>query len=269
MGIRKFSKGFGSAVGKGQRKAAKFIRKKSKEVGKLGSEIKTSYKEGLTEQRLSEFELLERAVNAHDEEHILQLIEDGIFVDVKDENGNTLLMLSSYLADTWAVKVLLRSFGANPNARNDFGSRPLHFAAPTASPERIFSTNERGTKEKVHIIKFLLKAGADIDAQNEDGKTPLMNATSYGNISALIALLNAGADPNVVDNNGESALFSAVCINADDSVKLMEPLIAAGARLDLRNRAGEGIEDRARDLVAEKKECQALVSYLKKKSVKK
>ena len=72
--------------------------------------------------------------------------------------------------------------GADPNARDNDGWTPLHFAAHfTASPA---------------VIVALLGAGADPNARNDDGWTPLHRAAlNNTNPDITAVLLRAGADP--------------------------------------------------------------------------
>jgi ankyrin repeat protein len=57
------------------------------------------------------------------------------------------------------------------------------------------------------VITELLKAGADINARDEEGRTALMIAAKYNKDPEVIAvLLKAGADARVKDNSGHTAL---------------------------------------------------------------
>jgi ankyrin repeat protein len=56
---------------------------------------------------------------------------------------------------------------------------------------------------------LLLEAGAEVNARCHAGKTALMYA-SYGEIDLVGALLAAGADPDIRNNDGETALNMAV-----------------------------------------------------------
>jgi len=58
-------------------------------------------------------------------------------------------------------------------------------------------------------VKDLLAKGANPNAQNRTGCTPLMDATLYGTPDIAQALLDAGARPNTQDNNGLTALMNA------------------------------------------------------------
>jgi hypothetical protein len=55
-------------------------------------------------------------------------------------------------------------------------------------------------------IRRLIAAGANIDFQDEEGLTPLMYALIDGRLENCIALLQAGANPTITDNCGNTLL---------------------------------------------------------------
>jgi len=59
-------------------------------------------------------------------------------------------------------------------------------------------------------VRRLLKAGADANAPDEDGATPLHYAAAEGDIRIIRLLLEAGADRSRGDNNGQPAWNWAV-----------------------------------------------------------
>lgn len=83
----------------------------------------------------------------------------------------------------------------------------------------------------------LLKAGADINAADGEGKTALIITASDGYGGVVPALLKAGADPHLKDGDGWDA-FRHCCEaeggNADDARALVE----AGAMVDWKNEEG-------------------------------
>jgi ankyrin repeat protein len=65
-------------------------------------------------------------------------------------------------------------------------------------PTILFSAVVHGDVSKVEL---LLHSGANIEVRNHVGETPLLH-TLPGNLSTIMALLKAGADPTVRDNYG-------------------------------------------------------------------
>jgi ankyrin repeat protein len=58
------------------------------------------------------------------------------------------------------------------------------------------------------VINILVEAGADINATNIDGRTPLIFASylSYNPEAIITTLLQLGADPKIKDNTGKTAI---------------------------------------------------------------
>lgn len=125
--------------------------------------------------------------------------------DFADSNGETLLMkaLTRYdytndkkisPFDNEGVMAALLERGVNVNAANNKGMRPLHYAAQYWSG----------------IVKELLAAGAEIDAQDNEGNTALIYACDSGNEKLARLLVRKGADFNIKNNDGKSAVDIAV-----------------------------------------------------------
>ena len=62
-------------------------------------------------------------------------------------------------------------------------------------------------KGHIDCLRVLLDAGADVNAKNEDGNTSLIYSAKKGHTDCLSALLDAGADVNAKDKNGVTSLM--------------------------------------------------------------
>lgn len=65
-----------------------------------------------------------------------------------------------------------------------------------------------------------IKAGADVNYQNGDGRTALMRASKRDRKDVVQLLIDNGADVNLVDNKGKTALMAAAKKEIKQFVKL-------------------------------------------------
>lgn len=65
------------------------------------------------------------------------------------------------------------------------------------------------------VLRALVRNGADPDKGRPDGRTPLMNAASQCRSESVSVLLEFGADPNLKDADGKTAL-DLVCTEPGD-----------------------------------------------------
>ena len=83
-----------------------------------------------------------------------------------------------------------------------------------------------------------LQAGADPDARNEKGFTPLHDAAVFSKTPAVVkALLAAGADLNTRSKGGETPLHMAAWFSKTPAVVVL--LLDAGADPVVKNNEGE------------------------------
>ncbi len=128
--------------------------------------------------RLSELEL---AVERRDIAEVRAMLERGVAVDAADDNGDTALIRAAITGDAELVALLLAHHADAKHADRN-GATALHFAI-----------DDRAKAEA------LLAAGADPNATDNTGYTPLMTAANRGAGGDVVELLlDHGADPNHV-----------------------------------------------------------------------
>ncbi|MCI5146631.1 MAG: ankyrin repeat domain-containing protein, partial [Candidatus Electrothrix sp. AR3] len=84
-------------------------------------------------------------------------------------------------------------------------------------------------------VQALVEKGADLNAQNSYGDTPLMIAARYGYIDIIQVLLNKGADVDTKNKSDWTALMLAARYNHAD---IVQALLDKGADIDLKNKDG-------------------------------
>lgn len=144
--------------------------------------------------------------------------------------GETLLILACE-AGSVELATLLLEYGADPNQLNEKGDKtPLIAAARLGnlakvvrvlldSGAEIEKTNvQKRTplmavidhyQEDHGICQLLLNRGARANSTDHEGNTPLMLASRRNKTKYVRLLLDNFADPNLVNNEGHSALFEA------------------------------------------------------------
>lgn len=165
--------------------------------------------------------------------------------------GDTALHLA---AAGYRVEIarLLLAAGADPNATtNHRHSGPLHYAAdgyitgPAWDPER-----------QVRTINCLLEAGAELNARDKNGATPLHRAVRTRSAAAALSLLEAGGDPSLTNKPGSTPFHLAVqntgrggtgAEEAKDAQRqIIEGFLRFGVSPSLKDGKGKSVLDCAR-----------------------
>ena len=137
-------------------------------------------------------------------------------------------------------------------ARDAAGSTLLHHAAGFGAIETMALLLERGADVNaknrrgssplhwaVHDqakVRLLLSRGATVNMRQNEGRTPLFLAASLANSSTLRVLLEKGADPNIASANGVTPLMAAA---ARGNAEMLRLLLDAEAMVDAKSGAGE------------------------------
>nr|XP_022327384.1 ankyrin repeat and SOCS box protein 3-like [Crassostrea virginica] len=86
--------------------------------------------------------------------------------------------------------------------------------------------------DDLEMVKFLIKAGANVNCIDESGKTPLLLALQDGKFKIAQYLMKQGSDVNIVDGLGQSALFLIANGGNFDCLKTVKKLLKSGYSLE-------------------------------------
>lgn len=160
------------------------------------------------------------------------ILQHGTHPDFQDPQGETALNWAAHLGHTAVVKdllaagadrevvgtflqatpLLLAAYGgyrgivallavlADVNARDPHGATALMLALEPRT------TLQKSPQRMINILETLIQAGADLNLQDQKGNTALIRAAQVGNLDAARLLFNAGADTQIRNQAGFTAL---------------------------------------------------------------
>ena len=96
------------------------------------------------------------------------------------------------------------------------------------------------SKPKKELVQFYIDNGVDVKAQDMYGMTPLHYAMRDKNVEGAIALLNAGADPNIPDRDHATAL--AYINGMPEEIELLKLMLEKGGDVHFNNGQHEILE---------------------------
>ncbi len=118
--------------------------------------------------------------------------------------GDTALHMAAAAQQATIAKELLAR-GADPRATNRRAAQPLHYAVDS-SPD--FAHHDE--RAQVRMVTLLIEAGADVDARDAGGVTPLHRAVRNRCAAAVTTLLEHGASVRLANSSGSTPLHLAV-----------------------------------------------------------
>jgi ankyrin repeat protein len=184
----------------------------------------------------------------------LQATAPGALPCIAMKNGNTTLHLAAEYAEAQLLQHLLQHaapLGFTAKSTGCLKNTPLHYAASTSRTDNAALLLEAGAKINARnnynfaplhwaaksgqagMIRLLAERGADLNVKTStqfiinEFRTPLYLAVDQDHYDAAKALLEAGADPNVVCDTSCSTPLTEACLQ--DSLPLIELLLAHNA----------------------------------------
>ena len=89
---------------------------------------------------------------------------------------------------------------------------------------------------RLRVVKYLVRHGANVNAKDKNGRTPLHLAIGGRHFEVVKYLVKHGADVNAKDKDGNTSLHKAVIMNELEVVKY---LVKHGANLNAKNKEGK------------------------------
>jgi len=163
--------------------------------------------------------LMEAAGSGHDAA-LLVLLKRGADLTLIDSEGYTALHRAAKAVTTSRCVQVLLHYGADPNVRSFGGNTPLTEAIPvwpmiSRAQAHLLSTS-------LDIQALLLDRGADVNAANNRGFTPLMQAAIGGHPQVVRLPLDRGANVKLANAQGQTAEDIAHQYGHDEAAKLIE-----------------------------------------------
>jgi ankyrin repeat protein len=141
--------------------------------------------------------------------------------------------------DDASLKALLRSAqrgdveGVRAALNESNGSITVNSASATSGNTALHEASQR---EHIELVRELLALGADANARNSQGATPLHKAVSRPSerkephlSETVAALVRGGGDVGAVDRHGDSPLTKAIRQNRRDDISLLLDAMPPGA----------------------------------------
>ncbi|XP_022310323.2 uncharacterized protein LOC111115775 isoform X1 [Crassostrea virginica] len=162
----------------------------------------------------SVFDLAKTAYEPGHTEAVVKLVERyGYDVNYVMPTNGLSLFLCACLSGRRGLILYMLERGADVKTTTSSGDTSLYLAtygvlnSPKASPE---------------IIADLIKAGCDVNQQNQKGYTPLHRAASKGNVPVITCLLRHGADPYLCSKSGIYPIDSAIAAGHMEAAELLK-----------------------------------------------
>ena len=162
------------------------------------------------------------------------LLSNGANPDILEAGGNRYhralpLHVAAANSSSELIELLLKH-GANVNITGEHGSTALHHGVENYRPRVTKSPHAdeaKATSNAKSVVDILLENKADVNIVNDRGETPLYTAVSKGLLDIVSKMLQTyGGNPNIPSSEYRSALVAAC---EKRNVDLVDMLLKNGA----------------------------------------
>ena len=139
-------------------------------------------------------------------EVVKMLHKQGAGVCVACNFGNSCLIFASYHGHTETVRYLVGLKDVDVNHTANYGWSALVCAV---------------RQNHADVVQVLIDAGADIEARDEDLRTPLISSCKKGELPIVKMLVEAGAEVRAIDTRGCICLIMAAAFGHTETVRYL------------------------------------------------
>jgi len=173
-----------------------------------------------------EAEMLEAAGKGNNA-RVAELLNQGVNVNLRGNDGNTPIMEAAYGGHLDTVKLLL-DHGADLSAKKRDGATPITLTGDKdiiALFKNVSSMVSAAAVGNNTILETFISKGTPINALSETGESALHAACWNGKVDTVKLLLERGADPQIKKADGASPVTLASGQKHEDIVALINAAI--------------------------------------------
>lgn len=150
------------------------------------------------------------AASRSDFRSVRQLLLHGASADIPARDGRIPLHMAAQAGSLSCLKILMR-YTARLNHTDNCGNTALHYSCkPISDP-----------KAHLRCAESLIHSGAQINAEDITGKTPLRVCIESANLQNALLFLDHGADMHACTQDGMTLLMAAVFYNRHAMLQLL------------------------------------------------
>ena len=158
-------------------------------------------------------EALISVIKAGHTEIVADLLDSGVPIDTKDDEGMSLLHWAAVRGHVTTMRLLIRR-GCDVNSVDGRGLTPLHWAAVMGQTK---------------AVRELIRKGASKSVVAGSYGTPLHQAAIGGHVETAVAMLEEGCPFHIVNSDGATVLHFAA---KSGCIKLVRELVGKGCNVN-------------------------------------